>query len=216
MNISWAERTTWAEADELDFYTRLKRARTSNRARYLTMQARALASSSWPAGNAIAIKLLGEAAALGIDSFYAAGYHQLAAECHFRAGDTTEALRQYECAFAAQAQLPNVRVGLEIAFAWEVATRRLRDCYELALSRLGTAAADGSTLLWPINQYRYFGALALISDTLADLESARRCANNALDAASRTDSPFRRHAGVGLVNTPESGTYNELLRIAAA
>jgi hypothetical protein len=216
MNISWAERTTWTEADEIEFYARLKRAHASNRARYLLIQAKALASSTWPAGNAIAIKLLSEAAAQGIDSFYAAGFHQLSADGHFRAGATAEALRQYECAFAAQAHLPNVRVGLEIAFAWEVATRRLTGCYELALSRLGAAAADGSTLLWPINQYRYFGALALISDTLGEPESARRWADNALDAARRSEGPFHRHPDVGLVDTPESGVYNELLRIAAA
>jgi len=40
--MEWYRKNTWTEADEKDFYTRLKRARKYNRAQYLKIQALSL------------------------------------------------------------------------------------------------------------------------------------------------------------------------------
>jgi tetratricopeptide (TPR) repeat protein len=215
VDFSWAERSTWTPDDQSQFYAKLKRARRINRASYLIRQAEALAKSRWPDGNAIALALLDEATTHGVEAFHRSAFHKLRAECLFRRGDAEAAAAAYDAAFDAQAALPNIRVGLEIAFAWEVATRRIEALYDKAVERLAPVAKESMTLAWPINQYRYFGALAIISDELGDREGARRWATNALAASERVEGPFPRHRSLGVVETPESRTHNDLLRLAA-
>jgi tetratricopeptide (TPR) repeat protein len=159
--------------------------------------------------------LLRSAEAAGVDDFYRSGYHQLLAQCLLREEQIAEAIAEYHKAFAAQRRMPNVRLGLQIDFAWQVAVGRLTECYADALAYLGEFT-DTMDLAWPANQYRYFGALAMISEALGDFAGARRWATNALEAASRSESQFPGHPELGLVTRPESGVYNELLRLAAA
>jgi hypothetical protein len=215
VDYRWAERTTWTTEDQADFHAHLKRARRVNRADYLIRQARALAESDWPNGNMIALDLLAAAAELGITNFRRPGFHQLQAQCLIRTERLDAGLTQYDAAFTAQRLVPNVRCGVHLEFAWLIAVRRIAERYPDAVERL-EEFTDTSDLLWPINQYRYFGALALISDALGDRDGARRWAGDALAAAGRSESAFPRHPKLGLVDQPESGVYNELLRLAAA
>jgi tetratricopeptide (TPR) repeat protein len=215
LDVSWSERTSWTDADQADFFAHLQRARRANRADYLIRQASALAGSAWPRGERIALELLTLAENHGVSDFSRSGFHQLRAQCLLRAGLIVPAVEQYRLGFAAQRRLPNIRRGLHVDFAWRIATARLTEYYEEAMAAL-EEFNDPNDLVWPLNQYRYFGALALISDSFGDRDGARRWATNALEAASRDASPFPRHAHLGLVQTPESAAYNELLRLAAA
>ena len=65
---------------------------------------------------------------------------------------------------------------------------------------MDSSMKDGD-LVFPAAQYKYFGALALISSAAGDSENAARMARKALEAAMKQRSPFDRHPAVGRLET---------------
>ena len=109
--------------------------------------------------------------------------------------------------------MPGLRCCAYLQFAWFAVGRELTDLYQEVLGIMDKSMRDGD-LVFPAAQYKYFGALALISGALGDLEHATRMARNALDAAAKDRSPFVRHRRVGLVSNTDSGVYRRIEQLA--
>ena len=73
---------------------------------------------------------------------------------------------------------------------------------------------EKTDLIFPINQYKYFGALAIISEAYGDLLNAKRMARDALEAQQK-DGPFSRHKDAGIVRNIEASIHKRLWRLAA-
>jgi hypothetical protein len=92
--------------------------------------------------------------------------------------------------------------------------RNLRAYYDEALSVMQEFFDPCAAL--PTVLYRYFGALAFITQGLRDQLYAARAAKNALEAAATQTSPFARHPGVGLVQSPDPRILARLQTLAAS
>jgi hypothetical protein len=68
--------------------------------------------------------------------------------------------------------------------------------------------------IFPILQYRAFGAAAFLSESLGNLDDARAFAKQALSAAALTESPFRSHRTLGLVEGSDEEVQRRLWHLA--
>ena len=108
--------------------------------------------------------------------------------------------------------MPSVRGCAYLEFAWFAATRRLAGIYDEVMAAMSDL--QKADLLFPLNQYRYFGALALISSDLGDQDYARRMARNALAAAAKETGPFHRHPDFGIVPRGEDEVHARVRSLA--
>ena len=209
--VEWFRKTSWSAADALDFEQRLGRSR-GQRTQYLKLQAWHLAETHKPslAGPAIdlAHRYLQEEPA-GIFETQA---HLIIATARTTLNDIPGAIQAFRAAIAAEVRPRQVRCCAYIQFAWFVATNGIADQFDFALESI--EAMEESDLTFPLAQYRYFGALALISAAMEDHDQAKRMAQNALVAQERA-SPFPRHKGVGVVNGIDPTIQDKLRHLAA-
>ena len=95
-------------------------------------------------------------------------------------------------------EIPYFRGCCYIEFAWFASTHRKRDVYDEVLAAMESDLQDRD-LIFPVRQFRYFGAIALIASDRGDKDLAKRMAKNALDAAAKRQGPFSEHPGIGVV-----------------
>jgi tetratricopeptide (TPR) repeat protein len=198
MSTDWFRNTTWDEVIELGFNVKLKRAK--NKAQYLRIQALTLTASH----PGIALTLLDRYFALD-DRFDHAMAHVHRAEAYLALGRINDAVRSYEEALTREAEFPNLRTRAYIDLPCLIATRGIQNRYERANELLET---HEDRLMFPVDHFRWNAARALIAVEGQDIESAKRYARRALDAAASAHSGFRYHPTVGLVTE----RYDNLIR----
>jgi tetratricopeptide (TPR) repeat protein len=137
--------------------------------------------------------------------------HQQRAECLATLGQKEQAIDAYRAALAAERHLPNVRTNAYLGFGELVVELDRKDLYEEVLSVL---QEFGGSEAFPIEEYRFNVIRALISDARG-LEEARRYAQLALTAASKTQSPFRYHRTLGLVGEQKRDVEARLAKLAS-
>jgi tetratricopeptide (TPR) repeat protein len=193
----WYRRTTWSLDDEAAFEAKLSRSRGS-RSEYLRIQALTLADTRDPATARPAIELASRYLRENPAGLLRAEVHTTVARAFTTLGETDAAIQAYRRAVEAERATPNVRGYASLEFAWFAATRKLAGIYDEVMAAM-MSDLQNDALLLPLNQYRYFGALALISSDLGDGDHAKRMARNAVDAAAKETGPFPRHPEVGIV-----------------
>ncbi len=99
-----------------------------------------------------------------------------------------------------------------LEFAWFAVVREFTKFYDEVVEAMG--AMEETYLVFPINKYRYFGALALICVFLGDGVYALRMAQNALRAAMEREEPFPRHCTVSVVKKVDERTRLRIEEIA--
>ena len=194
----WYRRTTWSVDDQTDFFARLKRSRT-RKTEYLRLQALALAETRQPELVGAALELLDLALSDQPDTFHLSMLHLQRAECLVALDRAPEAVLAFRASLQARRELPNVINMAYLEFAWMIARLRMKGHYGEVAATFREFAQQ-SDLVFPINAFRYFGALALIAADQGDLHSARRWAANAVASASEQRGPFARHPTFGLVD----------------
>jgi hypothetical protein len=85
------------------------------------------------------------------------------------------------------------------------------DLYEEALSLLFESR---KRVLFPIDEFQFSVAKALIHDDLGDAETAQEFAQFAVAAASKQESGFRYHKSLGLVGEPERKIFERVQHLA--
>jgi len=143
----------------------------------------------------------------------AAQMHAATAQAFTTLSDTAAALDAYRRAIESERKHPNVRGYHYLAFAWFAATHGMTTQYDEVLAAMEQNKEDRD-LIFPINQYRYFGALAMIAADVGDIDQAKRIAKNALDASSQARGPFHRYPELGLVRGSADEFHARLERLA--
>lgn len=193
----WFRRPTWTAADRDAFDARLRRSRSNfHKAQYLRIQAAHLAEVGTPVLHEAALELLARLIRDHPEPSELASAHQQRGASLRALGRADEAIAAYEAAVDAQNRFPNVRTlaGLELAETLVALDRRSR--FRDALDALESMSDDE---LVPVIRFRAATARALVCDALDEPDAAKKHALDALDAASRTESPFRWHPTFGLV-----------------
>jgi hypothetical protein len=208
----WFRRTTWSPADADDFGTRLSRAR-GQRSEYLRIQAITLAGTGNPAVSDPAVQLANQYLREKPKGINRAQVYTTIARALELKGDCSGVLDAYRSAIEEETLRPNVRCLAYVDFAWFVSTRDVREAYDEVMAVMETSLQE-EDLVFPMTQYKYFGALALISSALGDTEHASRMARNALGAASKKEGPFPRHRAVGVVAVIDHAIARKIERLA--
>lgn len=203
----WYRCSDWNEQVEAEFFRRLKRARR-HKSQYLVIQARILADTGRPELAAIALNLIELFLREHYNAVYAGGAFNTRARALLILEQWEEARQAFEDALAARRAMPNVIDDTWLEYPLAIARRRARDRYERALDILREFLSPGA-LVFPIQEFRFFATLALISTDEGDGEGASRWAGKALTAAAR-EAPFSRHPDVGVVGMADADLQIEL------
>jgi len=207
----WYRNTRWTTQIENQFEARLARSR-GQRSEYLRIQALTLADTLRPEYAEPAIALAQRHLELDPTGISAAQMHAAIAKAFITLGRKEDAIDAFRSAVKCELARPNVRGYHYIDFAWFVATNCLSSHYEEAMTAMENIMQE-QDLVFPANQYRYFGALALISAETGNMKNARQMAQNALSAAAKERGPFWRFPGIGLVGQSKDTTRAKLERL---
>lgn len=206
----WFRREQWTPTIAAEFERRLSRARR-RRGEYLAIQALTLAATEKPEVALPAVELARRQLQLDADGIRAAQMHATIARAFTTTGDLDAATDAYRQAVERERSRPNVRGYHYLDYAWFAATRGLSDLYDEVLEAMQRNRSDRD-LLFPLNRFRYFGALAMISAHHGDAEHARQMARNALAAAAATVGPSGQ--ALGLVPASASVEHERLSALA--
>jgi tetratricopeptide (TPR) repeat protein len=209
--VDWYRCTDWTEQSEAEFFRRLKRAR-HQKPQYLLIQASTLVGTRRPESAPVAVALIDLFFQEHCDEFFASNAHQTRAEALLLLERWEEAFRAFEDALEARRAVPNVINNAWLDYPLAVAQQRARHRYERALDVL-REFVSATALVFPIHEFQYCAALALISADQGAREWPTRWAQNALAATARR-APFSKHADVGLVGSRYSDLTPLLEEIA--
>jgi tetratricopeptide (TPR) repeat protein len=201
----WFRNKDWSPAVEGRFFEKLRRAR--KKASYLRIQASYLRQSH----PKVALALLEQYFALG-DDFELASAFEIQATAYLSLGDVEQAVKSYESALEREHEFPSLRTTAWLDFPILVASQKIRTHYATALDLL---SQHKSEITFPVDEFKYCAAHALINMEQGDLRTAREFAVGALRAAELDHSGFRYHAKSGLVGNHYEAIESQLLRLVA-
>jgi len=206
MSTEWFRNTTWNDVIERAFFERLSRARRKEQ--YIRIQACTLAMI-YPQ---VAIDLLDRYFKLPDDFDHAQAYVDQAT-AFLALGRLPEAITSYERALTRETDFPTLLTDAYIALPFLIATREVREKFPRAVDLLNQYK---HRLAFPLDHFRWHGALAFIADSANDCEQARTHAALALEAADLNRSGFRNHPQVGLVTKDYQSEIQRLNAILTA
>jgi tetratricopeptide (TPR) repeat protein len=214
MAHDWYRKTTWSEADQVDFFARFKRSRTAyNKAQYLRIQAYYLEGVGSPellkASLILLDKMLAE---FPKHPDLACAYVQ-EASCLAKLGDIDHAIVNYQRALVTERDFPKVKTDAYIDFGKLVAEKKLAGFYDEALTVL-EAELKSRGIQFPNEIFNAFGIRSLIAVQRGQIHKAKEFANTALEAAPKINSGLRYHPAVGLVRDKETTFYKSVQAIA--
>ena len=212
-STDWFTKTTWTEADQADFFARLKKSRgAGHKAQYLVVQARRLEETGSPELLPAALSLLDKMLTEFPEDFFLSQAHGQKANCLWKIGKADEALVHYRLALDAERKFPNLRTAVLHDFGVFVVQNKLSHLYDEALNVLDTMKIPGTP--FPYNVFRDCGIRALVAEERGEIENARKWAQAALDAAAKNASGFRNHPNFGLVKDRETEFYKAVEAVA--
>ena len=198
----WYRNTEWNPEIREAFFTRLKRSR-SQKDQHLKIQASYLV----PVAPAVALELIERYFEVRDGTQFDAGAHLTRAEAHRQLGDHASAVAALKAALKSEREHRSIKTEAPFELAMLVAMGKLRDEYEAALTALDHRDEG---LVLPVHAFKWNAACAVILDDLGRLQDAARCADVALEAAERTESPFQYHRAAGLVDEEHAPTVRAL------
>ena len=209
----WFRRATWTTQDRQAFDARLRRSRgTFHKAQYLRIQASHLAETGDAELLSAALELLASMFAEHPDPSQLAAAWHLRATCLIDLGEPTPALESFREAFKAMRAKPNWRTPAHNDFAELVLALGRRDLYTEVIAVLDEFGGDD---IFPLHRFKQATARALIAADTDDARAAQAHAQEALQAANASDSPFRYHRKLGLVQFVDLSTIERLRALAA-
>jgi tetratricopeptide (TPR) repeat protein len=205
----WFRKTTWTEADQAEFWAKLKRSRTAyNKAQYLRIQASYL-SGQYPA---TALEMLDKMLREFPDSPEVSGAELQRGQIFLGEGKLEAALEALERALAREEDYPNMQTDAWSVYGKVVVQNKVVPRYERA-GKL--AAARLRRAVFPTERYLANAILAVIEEYRGRSDAAVAHARAALAETKVEHSGFRYHPDVGLVTNPDEQLVAELRRISA-
>jgi hypothetical protein len=211
--MDWYRQTAWTREIEDEFERRLSRSR-GQRSEYLRVQAVTLADQDSPQLAQIAVNLAKRQLELFPFGISAAQMWGTIAKACITLGQPDDVVDAYRQAIRLEAGRPNVRGYHYIDFAWYVAANSAVALYPEVLAGIEANLQD-QDLIFPANQYRFFGALALIAADSGDSVEASRMAKNAIIAAKSEQGPFWRQPFLGLLKGSSDPIRVKLEKLAS-
>jgi tetratricopeptide (TPR) repeat protein len=141
----------------------------------------------------------------------ASAFHQRA-RCLSDLGEHAAAIDSYRRSFEARRNAPGWKDLAYLDFGELVLALRREELYDEALAVLSEFGGDE---VFPVHQYQAACIRSLIADQRGDEATARRFAQEALAAASATESPFRYHRMLGLVTFVDPEVMERLRALSA-
>jgi tetratricopeptide (TPR) repeat protein len=208
---AWYRRSTWTARDREEFDARLARSRgTERKAQYLRLQAIHLHETGDARLLSAALELLDRLITDFRDPFQLSLAFSLRAEVLIDLGQPEAALASYEQALAARRSFPKVSDDAYLAYAELVLALKRNRLYASAQATLDEFPVGP----FPIQIFRDAAARALLADARGENSNATRWARTALEAAARSESPFRFHRRLGLVRDADPLTIQQLEALA--
>jgi len=215
MANDWFRKTSWSEADQADFFARLKRSRSAyTKAQYLRIQANYLEGGGSKELLRSAIELLDRMLAEFPESFELASAYGQKASCLAKLGDLDQAVVYYRRALDRKRKFPKLRTQAYIAFGRLVVENEMAQFFDEALAVLDELKI--TAIQFPQDIYEMYGIRAIIAAQKRETEKAREFAKVALEAAAKVHSGFRYHPTVGLVHDRKSKFHKLIETIAAS
>ena len=209
----WFRRTTWTPSDEAAFMARLGRSRTEfHRAQYLRIQAHHLAETGDPTLILPALRLLDLLVSAHPDHSQLALAHHQRAQCLVDLGRLPEAIEAFRASMSAQRTLRSIASNAHLDFGELVCALQRTDLYEEVAEAI---AEFGAGTPFPVHRYKYAAVRAVLAEARGEFPAATEHAREALAAAAATESPFRRHRSLGLVQFVDPLLLERLRALAA-
>jgi hypothetical protein len=204
----WYRRSTWTATQRDEFFHRLARCRSHNRALYLRIQAASLQAAE-PGS---ALDLLDYLLEHHPDPEVLAGAHLDRARCLEMLDRVLEAALSYRAAIAAEREQHGSRAASPRGFGMFCVRRRLRSLYSEAI-----AALDEFEISHPSHfasdQYQVCAIRALVAQDEGQIAVARTMAAKALAAARAREPGRRQHTTAGMEPDPAIHRRLELLAV---
>jgi len=207
----WFRKKTWTPQDREDFMARLQRSRGNyNKAQYTRIQAVELLATKNPNLIQPALELLDTVLSnWPEESSQLAATHWHRAECFILLNRIEEAVAEFRKTFEQQRTNRSCLTGAHINFAWLVATKKLLNYFDEALAQL---KEFGGKEMFPREKYMIAASHALISNERGETKQAKDWAKSALEEASKTNTGFRYHPTLCLVEKPPDEKIHEQLK----
>jgi hypothetical protein len=202
----WFRNERWDADIESAFRAKLARSR-SGKPQYLVIQAGYLAKD-YPD---VALQLIDEFLTLP-EVFEMPLARCVQARALETKGNVHQAISALKLALAWEVAHPGYLTTASIDYPMMVARHRIVDEYDDALTTL-LERFKPQDFSFPATRYRWNGCQALIRAELGQIADARHFAERALAAASDTQSPFRYHRSIGLVETTTDDFGRRIKRI---
>jgi tetratricopeptide (TPR) repeat protein len=203
----WFRNVSWNDAIEDAFLRKLARAKNKNQ--YLRIQASVLASRC----PEVALRLLDRYFALG-EHFDMAQAHVVRATAYSSANDFESAIFAYEAALKRETEYPTYRTRAHLELPFLIATQRLSQHYDRAMSLLEEHNSRRDQIDFPVDRFLRNCALALIQSEQGNEAEAREAAQRALAATSEGHSGLRYHPTLGTVVEIDPSIRARLLKLA--
>jgi tetratricopeptide (TPR) repeat protein len=213
MAHDWYRKTSWSEADQADFFARLKRSRTPyNKAQYLRVQAYYLEGVGSPELLKVSLTLLDKMLGEFPEKTQLASAYGQKASCLAKLGEIDQATTNYQRALETEREFPNVKTDAFIKFGKLVVENKLTQFFDEALVALQEFKSRG--IRFPRDIFHAFVILSIIAAQRGEAEKAEEFAKVALEAADKVHSELRYHSTVGLVRDKETPFYKSVQAIA--
>jgi tetratricopeptide (TPR) repeat protein len=213
MANDWYRKTTWSEADQADFFARLKRSRTAhNKAQYLRIQAYHLEGVGSSKLLKASLALLDKMFAEFPDKTQLASAYGQKASCLAKLGEINQAIAYYQRALKTEREFPNVKTNAFMQFGRLIVENNLTKLFDEALEELKELDLRG--IKFPSDIFQAFGIRSIIAAHKGETEKAKEFAKIALEAADKAHSGLRYHSTVGLVRDKETPFYKSVQAIA--
>jgi tetratricopeptide (TPR) repeat protein len=210
----WYRLKTWSLADQEAFWTRFNRSRSvSSRTQYLLIQAGCLLSVGSIDLVAAALALVDRVLHDYADDTFLSDAHHTRAQCLSALQRFDEAFASYRQAFSARRSHPGMQNLAHLDFAWLIVKTERADLHDEALQNLDEFS--GGEELSPMHAYRSAAARAVIWAAKGDKSRAATYAREAIAASSTSESPFRYHRQLGVVDEIDQNLQARLFRLAA-
>ena len=211
-SVEWFRRETWTDEDKEEFHRKLARSREYKQAQYLRIQAYHLQHVGTPDLLVAALELLDEMLANYPAPSELSTAYQQRAQCLAKLGRFEEAIEAYRQALATQRSVRSIRTDAYLDFGELALSLGRKELYPEALHCLDEF---GGSEAFPISKFRNAVIRAFIAEEWGALSEAKRQAEAALAAAAKTESPFRWHRKLGLVESLDTDVQARLERLVS-
>lgn len=193
----WYRRKTWTKNDEEEFFLKLNRARKDSRAQYLKIQAIELIETKkdnlLDIAESLIFKIFSDFPDNRIDK---AQSLCTLGDIYRERKNFDKAMDYYKQAIKFEAEYPNVKTQAYLSFS-ELAVKNKKISEYDFVEKLVSFRVKGS--FFPIEKYKDFSILSIISGYNKKFEDAKNYAKIAEENATALTSDLQKHKNLGLV-----------------